>query len=151
MSRHSLDHAQSPQTGTCPSSRAQMSISQLLIWGGMPLPTALILPRALFFLQKKPTRLPWTGATQPPPTAGDAQLRGQDSGESWCGQDRGYQIRFMRSREKGSQADSVVLHWYLVSFPITYSIEDTGLAGMTRNYGQPMRLRKGSWSPGSIH
>lgn len=42
-------------------------------------------------------------------------------------------------------------HWYLVSFSIMYSIEDTRQAGMTRSYGWPMHFRKGSWSPGSIH
>lgn len=35
MSRHSLDHIQFPQTGTHPSSQAQMSISQLLILVGV--------------------------------------------------------------------------------------------------------------------
>ena len=116
MSRHSLDHAQSPQTGTHPSSQAQMSISQLLIRVGVPSPTPLILPHALFFLQRKPTCLPWTGTMQPPPAAEEAWLRGQDSGDSWCGQGQGYQIRFMRCRKKASQADSVV--WTLVSSAI---------------------------------
>ena len=113
MSRRSLDHAQSPQTGTHLSSQIQMSISQLLIPGGVPPPTSLILPRTLFFLQRKPTRLLWTGAMQPPPAAEDAWLRGQGSGESWCSQGQSYQITFMRCWEKASQADSVV--WILVS------------------------------------
>lgn len=117
MSRHSLDHAQSPQTGTHPSSQAQMSTSKPLIQAGVSLPTPLILPHALFFLQGTPKFLPWIDALQPPSPAENAWLRSQDSGESWCGQSQGYKTRFMRCMEKNN---TDLVAWTLVS-TVTFS------------------------------